>query len=146
MYVIRGAKLNARECEVGKNGGHGVWVDGSTTTALLTDCTSHHNRGAGVFANSGGAVDLMGAGRPCTTTKETVCSRTLMAPSSTSANLAILTTCPMETRQKILTECLVALSNKKAVRDERYKDLLMGIKKNNLRYNKKNINLFIYLH
>ena len=60
VYVIRGAKLNARECEVGKNGGHGVWVDGSTTTALLTDCTSHHNRGAGVFANSGGAVDLMG--------------------------------------------------------------------------------------
>ena len=61
VYVNFGAKLNARDCQVRQNGGHGVWVDGFTTTALLTDCTSHHNRGAGVFANSGGAVDLMGA-------------------------------------------------------------------------------------
>jgi hypothetical protein len=37
-------------------------VRGSTTTARLTNCTSHHNKFAGVLATSSAVVDLMGAG------------------------------------------------------------------------------------
>ena len=45
-----------------QNGGHGVCVNGSTTTARLTNCTSHHNKHNGVHAESGAVVDLMGEG------------------------------------------------------------------------------------
>ena len=39
-----------------------MWVYGSTRTARLTNCTSHHNKWHGVCANEGAVVDLMGAG------------------------------------------------------------------------------------
>ena len=60
VYVINGAKLVATECHFHQNGVHGVFVGGSTTTARLTNCTSHHNRLDGVDAHSGAVVDLMG--------------------------------------------------------------------------------------
>jgi len=39
-----------------------VTVQGSTTTARLTNCISHHNKYNGVFASDGAVVDLMGEG------------------------------------------------------------------------------------
>ena len=58
--VDEGAQLVATECHFHQNGGHGVVVVGSTTTARLTNCTSHHNKVDGVHAHSGAVVDLMG--------------------------------------------------------------------------------------
>ena len=58
--VYDGAKLDATECQFHQNGRFGVEVDGSTTTARLTNCTSHHNKWNGVQASSGAVVDLMG--------------------------------------------------------------------------------------
>ena len=62
VYVGGGAKLVATECHFHQNGANGVLVEGSTTTARLTNCTSHHNKDDGVQATSGAVVDLMGAG------------------------------------------------------------------------------------
>jgi hypothetical protein len=62
VYVYEGAQLVATECHFHQNGVHGVSVEGSTTNARLTNCTSHHNKFAGVSAWSGAVVDLMGAG------------------------------------------------------------------------------------
>ena len=58
--VYEGAQLVATECHFHQNGS-GVGVDGSTTTARLTNCTSHHNKDDGVQAFDGAVVDLMGA-------------------------------------------------------------------------------------
>jgi hypothetical protein len=58
--VYGGAQLVATECHFHQNGGVGVCVIGSTTTARLTNCTSHHNKVSGVGASSGAVVDLMG--------------------------------------------------------------------------------------
>ena len=60
VNVDDGANLNATGCHFHQNGVHGVWVHGSTTTARLTNCTSHHNKSNGVLADSGAVVDLMG--------------------------------------------------------------------------------------
>ena len=60
VYVRGGAQLVATECHFHQNGGSGVYVQGSTTTARLTNCTSHHNKYHGVVAQSGAVVDLMG--------------------------------------------------------------------------------------
>ena len=62
VVVDRGAQLVATECHFHQNGRHGVSVDGSTTTARLTNCTSHHNKDDGVCVISGAVVDLMGEG------------------------------------------------------------------------------------
>ena len=62
VFVDGGAQLVATECHFHQNGGSGVYVSGSTTTARLTNCTSHHNKVHGVSAWSGAVVDLMGAG------------------------------------------------------------------------------------
>ena len=62
VCVYRGAQLVATECHFHQNGVHGVYVAGSTTTARLTNCTSHHNKGDGVRAWCGAVVDLMGEG------------------------------------------------------------------------------------
>ena len=60
VYVENGAKLVAKDCHFHQNGSNGVYVNGSTTTARLTNCTSHHNKYDGVVADSGAVVDLMG--------------------------------------------------------------------------------------
>ena len=60
--VDKGVKLVATDCHFHQNGGSGVSVAGSTTTARLTNCTSHHNKGDGVRAWCGAVVDLMGEG------------------------------------------------------------------------------------
>jgi acyl-coenzyme A thioesterase PaaI-like protein len=60
--VYEGAKFVATECHFHQNGGNGVSVGGSTTTARLTNCTSHHNKDHGVVAYHGAVVDLMGEG------------------------------------------------------------------------------------
>ena len=60
VRLDEGAQLVATECHFHQNGGHGVVVVGSTTTARLTNCTSHHNKLSGVWASSGAVVDLMG--------------------------------------------------------------------------------------
>jgi len=60
--VKGGAKLVATGCQFHQNGRHGVCVNGSTTTARLTNCTSHHNKNDGVVAFFGAVVDLMGEG------------------------------------------------------------------------------------
>jgi hypothetical protein len=62
VLVNEGAQLVATECHFHQNGGNGVYVNGSTTTAHLTNCTSHHNKYDGVSALSGAVVDLMGEG------------------------------------------------------------------------------------
>ena len=62
MDVRHGAKLDATGCQFHQNGSFGVCVTGSTTTARLTNCTSHHNKSDGVGADSGAVVDLMGEG------------------------------------------------------------------------------------
>jgi len=62
VYVYEGAQLVATECHFHQNGEEGVVVSGSTTTARLTNCTSHHNKVDGVVAFSGAVVDLMGEG------------------------------------------------------------------------------------
>ena len=62
VYVYEGAQLVATECHFHQNGSAGVYVRDSTTTARLTNCTSHHNTGDGVCANDGAVVDLMGEG------------------------------------------------------------------------------------
>ena len=62
VSVYSGAKLVAKDCQICQNGLYGVFVDGSTTTAHLTNCNSHHNRCDGVFAYRGAVVDLMGEG------------------------------------------------------------------------------------
>ena len=54
------AQLVATDCHFHQNGRYGVYVAGSTTTVRLTNCTSHHNKNDGVFANEGAVVDLMG--------------------------------------------------------------------------------------
>ena len=61
VVVDRGAQLVATECHFHQNGRNGVFVDGSTTTVRLTNCTSHHNKDDGVQAFYGPVVDLMGA-------------------------------------------------------------------------------------
>ena len=48
---VYGAKLDATGCQFHQNGGDGVRVRGSTTTARLTNCTSHHNKYDGVCAS-----------------------------------------------------------------------------------------------
>jgi hypothetical protein len=60
VWVRKGVKLVATECHFHQNGGSGVWVSGSTTTARLTNCTSHHNKWHGVDADNDAVVDLMG--------------------------------------------------------------------------------------
>jgi hypothetical protein len=60
VRVNGGAKLVATGCHFHQNGGYGVGVGGPTTTARLTNCTSHHNKGDGVVAGFGAVVDLMG--------------------------------------------------------------------------------------
>jgi len=60
--VYDGAKLVATECQFHQNGWSGVGVNGSTTTARLTNCTSHHNKSDGVQVSTGAVVDLMGEG------------------------------------------------------------------------------------
>ena len=60
VYVYEGAQLVATECHFHQNGMSGVYVHGSTTTARLTNCTSHHNKCDGVLVRSGAVVDLMG--------------------------------------------------------------------------------------
>jgi hypothetical protein len=60
VYVWDGAQLVATECHFHQNGESGVGVEGSTTTARLTNCTSHHNKYKGVHARFGAVVDLMG--------------------------------------------------------------------------------------
>ena len=66
VVVKGGAKLDATGCQFHQNGNRpgfgGVGVDGSRTTARLTNCTSHHNKGDGVYAYNGAVVDLMGEG------------------------------------------------------------------------------------
>ena len=62
VRVWGGAQLVATECHFHQNGWNGVGVGGSRTTVRLTNCTSHHNKFAGVVATSGAVVDLMGAG------------------------------------------------------------------------------------
>jgi len=62
VWVREGAQLVATECHFHQNGECGVCVIGSTTTARLTNCTSHHNKWDGVLADCGAVVDLMGAG------------------------------------------------------------------------------------
>jgi len=59
VILSMGAKLDAMGCEFHQNL-CGVCVYESTTTAHLTNCTSHHNKESGVFAHSGAVVDLMG--------------------------------------------------------------------------------------
>jgi len=60
--VVGGAKLAATGCQFHQNGHSGLVVSGSTTTARLTNCTSHHNKYHGVNAGNGAVVDLMGEG------------------------------------------------------------------------------------
>jgi len=60
VYVRGGAKLVATDCQFHQNGVYGMYVEGFTTTARLTNCTSHHNKYDGVCAWSGAVVDLMG--------------------------------------------------------------------------------------
>ena len=60
VRVSDGAQLVATECHFHQNRGSGVVVNRSTTTARLTNCTSHHNKQDGVCACSGAVVDLMG--------------------------------------------------------------------------------------
>ena len=62
VSVSDGANLVATGCHFHQNGDCGVYVVGSTTTARLTNCTSRHNKFAGVTAYSGAVVDLMGEG------------------------------------------------------------------------------------
>jgi len=62
VRVEGGAKLDATGCQFHQNGAYGVIVFGSTTTARLTNCISHHNKSHGVFARFGAVVDLMGEG------------------------------------------------------------------------------------
>ena len=62
VFVRDGAKLDATGCQFHQNGVDGVEVSGSTSTARLTNCTSHHNKNSGVGAVSGAVVDLMGEG------------------------------------------------------------------------------------
>jgi len=62
VFVRDDANLDATRCHFHQNGGHGVVVQGSTTTARLTNCTSHHNKYDGVAAYPGAVVDLMGEG------------------------------------------------------------------------------------
>ena len=62
VWVREGAQLVAMECHFHQNGGYGVYVDGSTTTVRLTNCTSHHNKIDGAYACDGAVVDLMGEG------------------------------------------------------------------------------------
>ena len=62
VFVGNGAELVATDCHFRQNGGCGVNVYGSTATARLTSCTSHHNKKNGVLAESGAVVDLMGEG------------------------------------------------------------------------------------
>jgi len=62
VCVHDGAKLDALGCQFYQNGWSGVDVNGSTTTARLTNCTSHHNKEDGVKTWDGAVVDLMGEG------------------------------------------------------------------------------------
>ena len=62
LIVGSGASVKTTQCEFSENGRSGVYVSGSTTTACLTNCTSHHNKLDGVTARSGAVVDLMGEG------------------------------------------------------------------------------------
>ena len=62
VFVYMNAKLVATECHFHQNRVNGVGVNGSKMTARLTNCTFHHNGGAGVAADYGAVVDLMGEG------------------------------------------------------------------------------------
>ena len=62
VVAWEGAKLVATDCQFRQNGGSGVSVGGSTTTARLINCTSHHNKRNGVAAGSGAVVGMMGEG------------------------------------------------------------------------------------
>ena len=62
VYVTDGAKLIATGCQFHQNGVSGLSVSGSTTTACLINCTSHHNKSDGVCSSSGAVVDLMREG------------------------------------------------------------------------------------
>ena len=62
VHAGRGAKVVGTDCQFCRNGGNGVYVQGSTTTACLTNCTIHHNYSSGLTAYSGVVVDLMGEG------------------------------------------------------------------------------------
>ena len=62
VIVTGGAKLDATDCQFHQNGWSGVDVRGFRTTTRLTNCTSHHNKDAGVSVESGAVVDLMGEG------------------------------------------------------------------------------------
>ena len=62
VCVYRGAQLVATGCQFHQNGWSGVGVNGSMTTARLTNCTSHHNKSDGVQVAAGAVVDLMGEG------------------------------------------------------------------------------------
>lgn len=60
VWVEEGTKFDAMGCQFYQNGQSGVRVDGSTTTARFTNCTSHHNKGDGVWVTDGAVVDLIG--------------------------------------------------------------------------------------
>ena len=60
VYVREGAKFDGTGCHFYQNRWSGVFVAGSTTTARLTNCTSHHNKDHGVYADNDAVVDLMG--------------------------------------------------------------------------------------
>ena len=62
VCVVDGAEVIAAGCHFYQNGQNGVSVDGSTTTARLTNCTSHHNKADGVVVSFYAVVDLMGEG------------------------------------------------------------------------------------
>ena len=62
LNVYTGAKLVAKDCQICRNGGNGIYVIGSTMTVCLTNCTSRNNKLDGVCAMSGAVVDLMGEG------------------------------------------------------------------------------------
>ena len=60
--TVRDGELDATECHFCQNESCGVSVGGSTTFARLTNCTSHHNKGEGVYVYGGAVVGLMGEG------------------------------------------------------------------------------------
>ena len=70
VNVGDGAEFVATDCQFRQNGGLGVLVSGSMTTARLTNCTFHHNKSNGVGANCGAVVDLMGEGTSINGNKE----------------------------------------------------------------------------
>ena len=84
VVVRDGANFVATGCQFHQNGGFGVYVYGSTTTARLTNCTSHHNKYAGVYAECGAVVDLMGDETSVHENEGSGCAHTTVAAPSTS--------------------------------------------------------------